>query len=159
MMFFSSVKDEKVSRTELRFMRIGSRAVWIGLSVLVLSGIGLFLLDSEAYLQSTKFLAKMTIVGIIIANGIFFHTSHLPRIERHVDTHFPSSDEFVRNVPLLVASGVVSLVSWGSAFVLGLLRSIPLTLLQIIVIYLTVVVIAVSFAVMIRRRLVPHLPR
>jgi len=31
-MFFASIKDEVISKVELRFMKIGSTFVWVGLS-------------------------------------------------------------------------------------------------------------------------------
>lgn len=154
MMFFSSVKDKIISHTEMRFLTIGSRAVWIGLALLVLSGTGLFLSDIEGYMESSKFLAKMTIVGIIILNGIIFHMSHLPRMKRHAGQHFPSSDEFIRYRPLLAASGAVSIVSWTSALILGGLRSLPYTYADIMMVYAACVAIAALVAVFIVRRII-----
>ncbi len=143
-MFFSSVKDEKISRTELRFLRIGSRFVWIGLLILVLSGFVLFFLDTQKYLASSKFLAKATIVLIIIINGIIFHRVHLPRIHRHAGHHFPSSDEFMRHRPLLLASGAISFLSWTTVLILGKLKSVPLSYSTIMLAYL-ILIIGASF--------------
>lgn len=154
MMFFSSVKDKVISGTELRFLTIGSRAVWIGLAFLVVSGTGLFLTDIEGYMASSKFLAKMSIVGIIILNGIIFHMSHLPRMKRHTGQHFPSSDEFVRHRPLLAASGAVSLVSWTSALILGGLKMVPYSYGAIMAVYATGVVLAAVVAVIVIRRII-----
>lgn len=154
MMFFSSVKDKIISHTEMRFLTIGSRAVWIGLALLVLSGTGLFLSDMQGYMQSAKFLAKMSIVGIIILNGIIFHMSHLPRMKRHTGHHFPSSDEFVRHRPLLAASGAVSIVSWTSAIILGGLRSVPYTYADIMTVYGALIVCTSIVAVIVVRRII-----
>ena len=153
-MFFSTIKDEKVSKTEMRFLRIGSAFVWLGIIVLVVSGLGLFMTNSEGYLASSKFLAKVSIVSIIILNGIFFHISHLPRIKRHVDHHFPSSDEFMRHRPLLLSSGAVSFVSWTSAIILGGLKSVPYSYRAIMLGYL----VAVSVAILIAQVLFKHRP-
>lgn len=141
-MFFSSIKDEKISATEMRFLKMASKFVWFGIAVLVLSGIGLFFTDMDAYLESSKFLAKVTIVTIIAINGIVFHGMHLPRIERHVGHHFPSSDEFMRHRPLLLVSGAVSFVSWTSVVILGALRSLPFDYLEILGFYLVIVTVA-----------------
>ena len=154
-MFFSSIKDEKFSKTELRFLKLGSKFVWIGLLLLVLSGIGLFLTDPVKYMESTKFLSKMSIVAIIIANGIFFHLSHIPHLSRHEDTHFPSSDEFGRKRGLLLASGVVSMVSWSFALVLGALKSVPYPYWIIMLVYLGVVSIGVALSQLLKGYILP----
>ncbi len=135
MMFLYSVKDERVSATEIGFLKLGSKMVWAGLALLVLSGIGLFMQKPDFYLASPKFLVKMTIIGIILLNGIFFHLLHIPRLMRHSGEHFPSSDEFTRKRPYLVASGAISFTSWSSALILGAIKDIPLSYVQIFAAY------------------------
>jgi len=151
-MFFLSVQDRIFTKVELTFMRLGSRMVWAGLTVLILSGIGLFSLAPEAYLSSSKFLAKITIVVIIIVNGIVFHLSHIPRFHRHAERHFPSSEEFVRHSGLLMASGAISVTSWGSAIILGALRGVPYSYVTIMLAYTVVLSIAVAIALLVRKR-------
>ncbi|MBI2013640.1 MAG: hypothetical protein HYS87_02330 [Candidatus Colwellbacteria bacterium] len=150
-MFFSSVKDERISHTEMRFLRLGSFMVWIGLGILVLSGTLLFFTNPEVYINSAKFLAKMTIVAVIAANGVFFHLVHIPRLHRHIGSHFKSSDEFMRTAPFLILSGVVSLVSWASALLLGSLRQIPYSYLEIIGLYAIVLFFAAAGAIIFRK--------
>lgn len=151
MMFFSCVKDRKITTTELRFLRLGSTMVWIGLIVLIVSGALLFSLDPVRYLDSSKFLVKMTIVLIILANGLFFHYMHIPRIERHQNKDLRLSDEFQKHGPTLVASGAVSLTSWFLALVLGVLRGIPVSYMVGMATYIVIVGIAVAVAVRFRR--------
>lgn len=153
LMFFSSVKDEKVTHTEMRFLRLGSTMVWSGLLLLIVSGGLLFLINPSFYANSAKFLAKMTIVGVVLINGIFFHGMHLPRLIRHVGTHFPSSDEFVRKFPLLLASGAISVTSWISALILGVLRNVPYGYLTIIGVYVLIIVIAIGVAAKLKGRI------
>ena len=124
-MFFSAARDSSISRTEFGFLMLGSRFVFAGLFVLIASGVALFSLDPERYLASSKFLVKMTIVAVIAVNGVFLHALHIPRLRRHIGAHFPSSDEFIRHRPFLLASGTVSLVSWGAAIALGVLKAVP----------------------------------
>lgn len=151
-MFFSSVKDAKISPTELRFLHIGSRLVWVGLAILIFSGIGLFSLDPVTYLASSKFLVKMTIILIIFLNGLVFHFAHLDRIRRHVGEHFPSSDEFMRKRPILMASGAVSFVSWTSAIVLGALSSLSFSYLEIMSVYAVITLAAITGALTLFRQ-------
>lgn len=147
LMFFSSIKDEKIEPLEFKFMRLGSRMVWLGLIILIVSGIGLFLTDVDKYMHSTKFLAKMTIVGIIFVNGVFFHLTHLPRMRRHQNTHLPSSDEFSRKAHLLVASGAISFISWTTSVIFGSLKSIPYSYSEIMLGYLIIVAVAVALSI------------
>ncbi len=149
--FMSSVKDGKVDSTELRFMKIGSRFVWVGLGVLILSGIGLFTTDPALYMESSKFLAKMSIVLIIAINGVLFHTSHLPRIERHAGGHLPSSDEFMRKKTFLLSSGAVSFVSWTAALILGSLRAVPYDYTVVMSIYGALILVAVATVLLVSR--------
>lgn len=156
-MFFSSIRDEKVTPTEMRFLKLGSRMVWIGLVIVFISGALLFSMNPERYLSSHKFLAKMTIVVIIAANGFFFHFVHFPRLRRHVGHHFPSSDEFMRKAPLLIASGVISIVSWLSALVLGAVGRIGYSYFEIMGAYLIILVCAVFVTILFKHRIIPHL--
>ena len=155
--FFSSIRDEKISHTEMRFLKLGGKMVWVGLFIIVVSGALLFSENPERYLNSAKFLAKMTIVAIIIANGVVFHLIHIPRLHRHAGHHFPSSDEFMRKAPLLIAGGVISIVSWLGAFILGALGRLPYGYLEFIAVYLAVLLPAVAIAVLLKKKLIPHL--
>ncbi len=123
--FFTSLKDKILSKDEFRILGTASNFIWGGLLMLVISGIGLFTQDIEALSSSEKFISKMTVVGIIILNGIIFHVVHLPFLKRHLDKKLASKTEpsSSRLTPLILASGVISVVSWTSAVILGALRS------------------------------------
>ncbi len=146
--FFSSIKDKKITSTELRFLRVGSHMVWIGVALLVISGILIFFTDPVNYLQSSKFLSKMAIVAVVILNGIFFHLSHLPHIHRYIGQHLPTSKEFMKKSSALLVSGAVSMVSWSVAVVLGSLPSLPFSFAEIFLSYLVVVAVAASVAIL-----------
>ncbi len=154
-MFLSALKDLKISKTEMRFLKLGSAMVWVGLIILIISGYLLFALSPDKYLNSDKFLAKMTIVAVILLNGLFLHISLIPRLRRHIEGHLPSSDEFMRKRPYLFTSGAVSLVSWLSALVLGALHKVPWSYGEIIGVYLLMLLVAGLVANTIGRRLLP----
>lgn len=123
--FFTSLKDKVISKDEFNILKTASNFIWGGLILLIISGIGLFAQDVEALSSSEKFISKMTVVGIIILNGIIFHFIHLPFLKRHQDKKLasktdPSSEKLI---PFVLASGVISIVSWASAVILGSLRS------------------------------------
>jgi len=145
-MFFSSIKDRVISGRELQFMKIGSTFVWVGLIIAIISGIFLFSTNPGVYSESSKFLLKVVLVGVIFVNGIYFHKGHMPLMHRHKDEHYPSSDEFVRRKKLLIASGVISMTSWTFVVILGMLRSIPIDLVTGLIGYVIFEIIAILFA-------------
>jgi hypothetical protein len=151
LMFFSTIKDGRITNVELRFMRLGSRLVWVGLAVLIVSGILLVLTDPVKYLSSDKFLAKVTIVGFIIVNGIIFHLIHIPHIRNHLGVKFRESRTFIKRAPFVLASGALSFVSWVLAVTLGVIKNIPYSYTQIISAYLVIVLLAMGGSVAVKR--------
>lgn len=149
--FFISARDRKFSKDESRFLHIAGNMTWIGLLLLIISGIGLFATNPEQYLNSTKFLAKLVIVAIIIVNGFILHLGHMPRIKKVIGLHFPTSKEFRDNSRIMLMSGAVSVVSWTTVIILGSLKSVPLAVWQILGIYLIFVLVAISIAQMLRK--------
>lgn len=152
-MFFATVKDRVISKGELKFLKIGSTFVWVGLAILLLSGLLLFSTDPSGYLQSDKFLIKMFIVLAIFVNGLIFHAKHLPRMNRHADHHYPSSDEFVRSKKFLVASGAISMSSWTLALILGGLRSIPIDFTVALIGYVVIEIVIVGISILLSKKL------
>lgn len=156
MMFFSSIRDRKLSKTELGFMKIGSTMVWTGLAILIISGSIIFMSDPDKYMASSKFLLKMTVVGVIFLNGIVFHRTHIPRMHRHADHHLPSSDEFMRSRSFLMASGAISFSSWITAFLLGSVKSIPVSYPVGLAAYIGILICAITGAMVIKSLILPH---
>ena len=154
-MFFTSIRDKSISETEMKFLVVGSYCVFIGLGILILSGAGLFFLNMDRYLTSSKFLAKMTIVAIILINGIFLHKTHMPHLKRHIGAHLPSSDEFIRHRPFLLTSGAVSVISWSFAIILGVFRGIPFPYTNIMAVYGVVLILAILVALLLRNVILP----
>lgn len=153
-MFLKALKDLKISKTEMSFMQIGSAMVWLGLIILIASGSLLFALSPDKYINSEKFLAKMTVVLVILLNGIFLHLNLIPRLKRHIEGHLLSSDEFMRKRLFLFTSGAVSLVSWLSALTLGALHKVPWSYGDIMTVYIVVLFAAGIIANIIGRRLI-----
>jgi hypothetical protein len=154
LMFFSSMKDKRLSSTEIRFLKIGSAMVWTGLVILYISGAALFMLDPVTYSHSPKFLAKVLIVLIITANGVLFHITHMPRMQGYQGKHLPSLEHFVHNSKFLYISGAVSMVSWTSAVFLGMVKSIPASLPLIMSVYGIAVIVASVVALLVRERFI-----
>jgi len=145
-LFFVCLKDKKFSKNEIQILKSSSGVVWVGLLLLVMSGIGLFTLNAEVLMGSTKFLAKMTIVAILIVNGIVFHTKHLPLIESRVGKPFFTREATKKGTSYLFLSGVISVSSWIYTLVLGVLRGLPFSVSMIISSYLLVLLVGSVFA-------------
>jgi len=152
-MFFSTVKDGVVDKHELRFMRLGGRLVWLGILVMIISGIFLVSTDPVKYLSSSKFLVKITVVGVIIINGIIFHFLHLPFLKKHLNLKFSKSKTFIKNTSFLMASGALSMVSWITAVILGMLKHVPYTYFEILSVYITLVLVAVTGSFVTRKKI------
>lgn len=147
-LFFAALKDDRLDLSEYRLFKAASMVIWIGVGVLVVSGVGLFLMRPEVYMVSAKFLSKMTIVVVIIANGVLFHQKHLPRMLRLAST--PGA--LFHPTAALVASGAVSITSWVWALVLGSMRGLPWSFWSIIGVYVLSVLVAVGIALFIFRK-------
>jgi len=153
MMFFSSIRDGLFDKHEFRFMRLGGKMVWTGIFILVVSGILLVSTNPEFYLNSAKFLVKVTIVSIIILNGIIFHLVHLPHIKKHLNIKFSESPTFIKNASFLMISGAISMVSWISTVVLGMLKNIPYSYLEILSVYISLILVAVIGSLVMKKKL------
>lgn len=125
--FFRSIKDKKISQAEFGFLKMTSQATWFGLVLLLISGAGMFAMSPEVLSSSGKFLVKMTIVAILLINGVLFQYVHIPFIGKHIGKVLSkvSKPNDMRKTPILIMSGVVSVTSWASALILGALHSVP----------------------------------
>lgn len=141
-LFLKFLEDFEISEFENKVFHYLSQVIWFGLIILVLTGIGLYLSNSEVLNQTPKFLAKMIIVSVIILNGSILNLVVSPRLT----TLAFHKAEFGKKHLMRKASfalGAVSITSWYSAFVLAMMpRSMPLGLGAIIGIYGALIVAA-----------------
>ncbi len=154
-MFFIAIKDRFLSLKELEFMRLGSTITWVGLALLYVSGAALFMSNPAVYAESSKFITKMFIVLMLTINGVYFHLSHIPFLNSRADKKFSDLPDLKKKRAYLLASGVVSVVSWSLAIILGALRSIPFTVAQGISLYLVLVVVGIGVAIIFRDHFLP----
>jgi hypothetical protein len=150
--FFQCIKDKRISVKEMGFIENSSKMIWLGLFILFVSGIGLFLLDPIKYSESSKFITKMIIVLIIAVNGVIFHRSHIPILKKSVGSYLTTHKEFLKNKSLFILSGVVSIVSWLGALVLGSLRSISYSVGEALVIYFLIIFVGFIVSKIIMRK-------
>lgn len=143
--FMKFLKDYKISQSESDILDTLSQIVWFALGMLILTGIALYIPAASEYLMKTKFVAKLFIVGVITVNGVLLNLLVAPKLvkisfgEESVD--HPGELHHLRKMAF--AFGGVSIVSWLSVFILGSLRSLPLSVGAILGIYVALVLAAV----------------
>lgn len=157
-MFFHSIRDGILSKKEISFLRLGSLMVWAGIFLIISAGLLLFSINPEGYLSSHKFLAKMTIVGILTINGAIFHFVHMPLFERHADTVLANARAFIRRSPFVMVSGAISTTSWLCAFMLGSIPHLPFSYGQVMGAYGLIITGAILTALLLRTRIL-HLEK
>ena len=144
--FFRFLKDYRISKPEAEIMHVLSDVIWVALGLLVFTGIGLFIQNSEVLIQTPKFVLKMLIVIILIINGVLLNRVVHPRLMDITfgESHIKEKGEMHYLRRLSFAFGALSLISWYSVFILGWFRTISLSLPALFGIYLGIVIIAVT---------------
>ncbi|XKT74839.1 MAG: hypothetical protein ACJKTH_02005 [Patescibacteria group bacterium UBA2163] len=149
-MFTKVMYDARITKDEIRFLDTAGLLVTIGLTIIVLSGIGLFFMNQAVYLASTKFLSKMTIVGVLILNGILIHTLHMPLLKKHIEKNLLTVPKFRLRSYFFYIGGAVSMTSWLSAFILGVFRAVPYSYGTIMATYISALVFGIIVAYIVR---------
>lgn len=145
--FFS--KDKKLNATEISTLSILAKLVSYSLIVIVLSGMIIFLSDTEKYINSAKFLAKMSVLLVLLINGYL--------LNKYIWPHLLNKDFFTlkkeKNIrKLAFVCGAVSVVSWLVVFVLGVLDSLNMSYGFIISIYLAMIICGVIISLLVEKR-------
>ena len=144
--FMGAFKKRLFSQSDVDYIALASKLVWVGVIVIVLSGLALFALDPAKYLASSKFLTKMIVVIVLVLNGAFFHFHHLGRLRAVAGEPLISQSAFWNGSATLFASGAVSMVSWITAIVLGTFKSLPFSLPVLITLYFIILAMAIGVA-------------
>lgn len=154
-LFFRFLRDWRISHHEADVMRVLSQIIWFALSILVMSGLGLYLPQAAALHQSAKFLVKVIVVGVIILNGAFLNLVISPRLVTLFFGHDNMADgiSLRRLRRLAFALGGISATSWYSAFILGLLPASPLPFWGLLAVYILLLGAAVTAGQLLERRM------
>jgi uncharacterized membrane protein len=153
MLFSKYIADKKIDKIESQTFKFLSSVVWAGLSVVILSGIAIFFSNPEKYMASSKFLTKMFIVLVLTVNGLLLNKIVQPVISKLNFRDTNSHHHYVRIRRFAFAFGSVSVTSWILAFVLGMLKYIPLTLPQALGVYALILIIAIGISQLAERHL------
>lgn len=124
--FFKFLKERSVTEDNVKTLKVFSRIIWLGLGIVIFSGLFLFLSNIEFYLGSAKFLTKMSVIGVIIVNGLVLNFAVTPKLTSISFTAGDKEDKKMQSVrSLAFAAGAVSATSWWTAFILGVLQFSP----------------------------------
>ena len=144
-MFFKALKKRLLSNEHFGFLRVLSNTVWIGLIILIISGLAMFALiyaeqGNLPMLASPRWQTKLTLVAIVAANGFFFMSKIFPALRSLVGQQLN-----LANVGPLIGrlsfSGTVSIVSWYGILIVSLLpRSFRPPYWQFMGVYLFLIV-------------------
>lgn len=151
--FFRFLKDFKISESEAEVLHTISQVIWFALGLLIISGLGLYLPVFESLNQNPKFLLKLIVVGVIVVNGFLLNLIVSPKLVKisFGGQHEHEAGELRRLRKICFALGSVSFVSWYSAFILGIIRSTPYSLSELLAMYIFVLLIVILISQLMER--------
>ncbi|MBA3901074.1 MAG: hypothetical protein H0X62_12850 [Bacteroidetes bacterium] len=125
-------------------MHLISQMIILGLILLILSGIALLLPDLKSFLDSSRFLMKMTVVFFIVINGGALNLYVTPKMKKiSLKEKDIGRNETLKKISF--ALGALSIISWLSAFVLARLKELfDMPYLTLLIGYLALLVIGVA---------------
>jgi uncharacterized membrane protein len=151
-LFLRFLKDFKITIEEKEILKVMSQIVWVGLFIIVISGIGLFLPESERLLDSAKFLTKMVVIGVIIINGALLNLLITPKL---LTIAWKTNGIDIRSTTRMSAwafvFGAVSFVSWYTAFFLGFAENVKYSFTQLISAYVGALIIGIVGSLIFRK--------
>ena len=156
-LFFRSIRDRKLSTDEFNLLQSKHRLLWAGLALLILSGAGLLVtqyLATGSIVMSGMFYAKMTIVLIILLNGITFKKIVFAILHPRLNHPLHQDRDFAQKLWPLSLVGTVSIVSWCSALLLGALRTFDLPYIFVMTLYAFLVSGGVIFSYLLLSHLI-----
>lgn len=155
-LFFKFLKDFKISETEKSVMDTMSHIIWIALGILIITGAGLYLPRTLELAESSKFLVKTVAVAIITLNGFVLNFVVAPRLTSVVfngDEKKILTKKQLYFKKIAFATGAISISSWYVVFILGSIRSIPLSFRTGLIVYFGIVIFAIVMSQIYRQKL------
>lgn len=136
--FFKFLKDLKISFEESSMLNLLSGVIWVALAILVFTGMGLYLPQTDILHQSPKFLVKMIAIAVLILNGLALNFIIAPKL---TSMTFDSIHAFHR---FAFASGALSISTWLFVFTIGALRKIAISFPDLLLLYIVIITVAVA---------------
>lgn len=151
-LFFKFLKDFKIDKFEADTLHTISKIVWGGVGLFTISGICLFIGKYDLLVKSSSFLSKMTIVAVVIMNGIFLHFNVSPKLRKlKLIGKVTNKDMILRTKALI--GGVISVTSWYSVLFLAINKGYGFKYPQIMGFYILVLGAGILGAIILSRLL------
>ncbi len=124
LLFFSFLKDFKISKKETEVMGILSNVILGAMFLLYATGFCIYLSNIPTYSVSPAFFSKTVIVAVLTINGVLMHAYVAPRMIHisFLKKEFGSKHVIHRLRGLAFAMGAVSFSSWYFVFFLSMLK-------------------------------------
>lgn len=123
--FLSALRERKLSEQQYKFLMMISRVVWAGLILLIISGLTMFYLiyierHGLPLLASARWQAKLSLVGIVFLNGVYFKMKVFPALKNMVNQNIDGTTISI-SLWKLAVPGTISILSWYGILVLSIL--------------------------------------
>lgn len=147
-MFFKALKRKQITSDTYYALSTLSKVIWIGLVLLIFSGLVIFWLiyaeqGSLPMLLSPRWQMKLLLVGVVLVNGFVFMGRIFPFLKSLVGTTL-TLQTLSPKILSLAISGTVSILSWYSIFVVTMLpRTFRPLLIYFVLAYLVMLVIGI----------------
>jgi hypothetical protein len=93
--------------------------------------------DMAKYHISTKFQFKMIVIGVIVLNGFLMNLIISPKL---LDLDMVNISSYREKMAIMM--GGVSITSWFLAFLLGRLKSVDFSLMNLVIVYFLFLLVA-----------------
>lgn len=157
MLFIRFLKDSRISKEESSTMHLLHQTIWLALGIMAVSNYAIYLTDPSALITSSKFLAKIFVLTIlIVANLVYdlFVSSRLVEIFADERTSRETAIHYLKRMPFIF--GPISLSSWLLISIFEMIKSFQMSIPQFLTLYLVVLVTAIFAGTQLGKRVLGH---
>ncbi len=138
------IEEPTTAQVYARMLPKFSLLIWFGVYLLGMSGVGIFLEQPEVYSSSGKFLAKMVMVAVLLASGLYLSGPVTKKVLTLGQRDWSEQTErFSQAMKTAIPGGVISIVSWYGTLILGALGPQDWSMGQILSVYIYIIFIGV----------------
>ncbi len=148
-LFFKFLKDFRISLREEKILRLMSSVIWFAVAFALITGLALYIPQAELLNTIPKFLAKVTVFGVVIINGLalnWFIAPQLIKISFH-KRHRHEKGELHHIRKLAFALGAISITSWYATLVMAMVpKHSSFAYLSLVASYLLILAVVVMLS-------------
>ena len=138
------IEEPATAKVYVRMLPKFSLLIWFGVYLLGTSGMAIFLEQPEVYASSGKFLAKMVMVAVLLASGLYLSGPVTKKVLSLSQQDWSEqSERFSQAMKTAIPGGVISIVSWYGALILGAVGPQDWSMGQILSVYFYIMFIGI----------------